>query len=325
MKKVISVLIFLFILIGLVMIPWHPDYSANPEGLSESPTPAENQASSGFLNNLPDYQGSIWITVNDDTPNFLPEDYQTDCFEQYSPLDSLGRAGTAFAHLSKEMMPDAPRESLGPVTPSGWHTVRYDDLIEDHYLYNRCHLIAYQLTGQNALSENLITGTRYFNVEGMLPLENEVASFLRQNEFSLLYRVTPVYHESDLLAQGVLIEASSVEDFGISFSLCRFVYNIQPGIQIDYSTGDSSRTETASNTPTPEISPSPTPTIGTIPADTTYVININTLRFHLPECESVWEMSEKNRMFSTQTRDELLADGFLPCGRCLPKESARQK
>ncbi len=187
---------------------------------------------------IPAYSGEPSVTVNGDVPFFLEEDLTADPFESYAALDELGRCGAAFANICREIMPEEERGPIGEVRPSGWHTVKYAG-IDKHYLYNRCHLIGYQLSGENANPENLITGTRYLNIEGMLPLENMVCSYVRQKGGHVLYRATPVFEGDNLLASGVLIEAESVEDKGASLSICRYCYNVQPGVTIDYATGES--------------------------------------------------------------------------------------
>lgn len=188
---------------------------------------------------IPEYQGEAYAVINQNMPYFAPEEYTTESFEIYSDLDALGRCGTAYANISIEIMPTEERDAIGSVKPSGWHTVKYPEVIEDLYLYNRCHLIGFQLAGENANEKNLITGTRYMNVEGMLPFENEVAGYVRETNNHVLYRVTPVFTGNHLVADGVLMEAYSVEDQGAGICFCVFVYNVQPGIEIDYSTGES--------------------------------------------------------------------------------------
>ena len=188
---------------------------------------------------IPAYQGSAYVEINDNKPFFTEEDLTTEPFENYSPLDLLGRCGVAYANICRELMPTEERGQIGAIKPSGWHTVKYPELIEDRYLYNRCHLIAYVLAGENANENNLITGTRYMNVEGMLPFEIQVANYVEQTGNHVLYRATPVFSEHHLVANGVLLEALSVEDFGEGVSFCVFVYNVQPGIEIDYATGES--------------------------------------------------------------------------------------
>ena len=197
------------------------------------------ETSTSIAFTIPEYEGEPFVLINQNIPFFEKDDYTTESFENYSELDELGRCGVAYANISKEIMPTEERGQIGEVRPSGWHTVKYPDLIEDRYLYNRCHLIGYQLSGENANEKNLITGTRYMNVEGMLPFENEVADYVRRSDNHVLYRVTPVFEGNNLVATGVLMEAYSVEDRGEGVCFCVFVYNVQPGIEIDYRTGES--------------------------------------------------------------------------------------
>ncbi len=188
------------------------------------------------------YTGNPYIILNDNIPRFSRKaKRRTDAFENYKNLDSLGRCGRAYANVCEDLMPEEERGEIGFIRPSGWHTVKYNDLIDGNYLYNRCHLIGYQLTGENANELNLITGTRYFNVEGMLPFENEVADAVDEYGYHVLYRVTPVYDGNNLVANGVRMEAYSVEDKGEAVSFDVFVFNVQPGIIIDYATGDSKK------------------------------------------------------------------------------------
>lgn len=188
---------------------------------------------------VPEFSGSPYAEINENKPFFTKEEITVNSFERYAPLDELGRCGPAFTNISKEIMPTEERGPIGMVKPSGWHTVKYPDIIEDLYLYNRCHLIGYQLSGENANEQNLITGTRYMNVQGMLPFENQVADYVKETGNHVLYRVTPRFTEKNLVADGVLMEAYSVEDEGAGISFCVFVYNLQPGIEIDYATGES--------------------------------------------------------------------------------------
>lgn len=190
---------------------------------------------------VPAFCGEPTFTVNGNTPYFTEEELRREYFAAFSPLDALGRCGTATACLHWKNMPTEPRGEIGMVRPSGWHTVRYDDLIEDKYLYNRCHLIAYMFCGENANTENLITGTRYLNKSGMLPLEKQVSDYLYETGNHVMYRVTPVFNGNELLCRGVLMEAYSVEDSGRGLHFNVFVYNVYPGIEIDYATGDSRR------------------------------------------------------------------------------------
>lgn len=188
---------------------------------------------------IPAYSGYAYVEINHNQPFFEKNDLTTDPFEEYSELDSLGRCGVAYANVCQELMPTEERGEIGSVKPSGWHTVKYPEVIKDLYLYNRCHLIGFQLAGENANEKNLITGTRYLNVEGMLPFENEVADYVKETNHHVLYRVTPIFAGDNLVADGVLMEAYSVEDSGEGVSFCVFVYNVQPGIEIDYKTGES--------------------------------------------------------------------------------------
>lgn len=191
------------------------------------------------LTQIPEYTGSPYTVINDNEPEFEADDFSTEAFENYSELDDLGRCGVAYANICHEIMPTEKRGAIGMVKPSGWHTVKYPELIKDRYLYNRCHLIGFQLAGENANTKNLITGTRYLNVEGMLPFEDEVADYVKETDNHVLYRVTPVFDGDNLVASGVQMEAESVEDDGAGVKFNVYCYNVQPGIGIDYATGDS--------------------------------------------------------------------------------------
>ncbi|MCR5507264.1 MAG: DNA/RNA non-specific endonuclease [Lachnospiraceae bacterium] len=187
----------------------------------------------------PTYFGRPYIEINGNKPDFLKDEINTHSFEYYSPLDYLGRCGVAIANISTGMMPTEPRGAIGQIKPSGWHTVKYPDIIPDRYLYNRCHLIAYSLCGENDNEQNLITGTRYMNVDGMLPFEESVLYYIERTNNHVLYRVTPCFVGAELVARGVQIEAYSVEDDGKGICFNVYIYNVQPGITIDYVTGDS--------------------------------------------------------------------------------------
>lgn len=195
-------------------------------------------SSSSNMEDIADYNGNSYVIVNDNNPYFKEEEYTTDSFEKYSELDSLGRCGVAYANISKELMPTEKRGSIGSIKPSGWHTVKYDH-IDGKYLYNRCHLIGYQLTGENTNEKNLITCTRSMNTKGMLQFENMVTKYIKDTGNHVLYRVTPVFEGNNLVATGVEMEAYSVEDNGKGIKFNVFVYNIEDGIIIDYKTGDS--------------------------------------------------------------------------------------
>lgn len=190
------------------------------------------------IEDVPEYSGQPYVIINDNEPYFDKDDLTTQTFEKYSSLDSLGRCGVAYANIGEETMPTEKRGNIGMIKPSGWQIKKYD-FIDGKYLYNRCHLIGYQLSGENANEKNLITGTRYMNTEGMLPFENQVADYVQETGNHVLYRVTPVFEGNHLVADGVLMEAMSVEDQGLDIEFNVFVYNVQPGVKIDYATGNS--------------------------------------------------------------------------------------
>lgn len=263
------------------------------------------QPEAGYsLEDIPAYSGSAYVSINGGQPDFSDEDKQTrEPFEYYSELDSLGRCGTAYANICPEIMPTEERGSIGQIKPSGWHTVKYNDLIDGNYLYNRCHLIGYQLTGENDNEKNLITGTRYLNVEGMLPFEEMTAEYVESTGNHVLYRVTPIFTGTNLVASGVEMEAWSVEDEGAGICLHVYCYNVQPGIVIDYADGDSWEAEEDNGQQETEVRD--------------YVLNTNTKRIHLPTCPSVGDMAEHNREEYTGTIRELKEGGYIPCGSCL--------
>lgn len=225
MKKSICALLPLFLAIGLLL----------------SACSAESSCS---LDSIPAYSGSPYVTVNNNQPYFSDSDVSTTSFESYSDLDSLGRCGVAYACVSTDTMPTEERGSIGQIKPTGWHTVKYD-CIDGKYLYNRCHLIGYQLTAEKANEKNLITGTRYLNVDGILPFENMVADYIKETDNHVLYRVTPIFDGDNLVASGVFMEAKSVEDKGEGICFCIFCYNVQPGVNIDYATGESTLAESS--------------------------------------------------------------------------------
>lgn len=258
------------------------------------------------LASIPEYSNANYVVLNNNEPNFTESDYTTDSFERYSELDSLGRAKVAYANIGVDLMPTEERGSIGQVKPSGWHLVKYD-IVNGKYLYNRCHLIGYQLTGENANRKNLMTGTRYLNVEGMLPFENEVCDYIKKTDHHVLYRVTPIYDGDNLVANGVQIEAYSVEDKGQGISFNVYCYNVQPGIKIDYKTGDSSR-----------LKESIIKEYKASEDNMTYILNVNTHKFHKPTCSSVKKMKDSNKIETKDSRDVLLQRGYLPCKNCNP-------
>lgn len=294
--------------------------------------PTKLQTPKFDLSSIPEYSGNPYVEINDNEPYFSDDEYTTSPFEYYSDLDTLGRCGMAYACVGKDIMPTEERGSIGSVKPSGWQTVKYD-CVDGNYLYNRCHLIGYQLTGENANEKNLITGTRYLNVEGMLPFENMVADYVKETDNYTLYRVTPIFKDDELVARGVLMEAKSVEDNGDSITFCVYCYNVQPDIKIDYKTGESEYTvpttkeepkveskveskaesKAESHYEDPEESPKNENT------DThTYILNTNTKKFHYPDCSAVKRMKDTNKEEFTGTRDEVISRGYDPCQKCFP-------
>ncbi len=270
-------------------------------------TSPSTSSTSYSLDDLPAYSGEPYVAVHDNEPFFTQEDMTTNSYETYSDLDALGRCGVAWANVGIDLMPTEDRGSIGQVKPSGWQTIKYD-IVDGKYLYNRCHLIGFQLTGENANEKNLITGTRYLNVDGMLPFENQVADYVKETENHVLYRVTPIFQGDELVARGVLMEGLSVEDGGESICFCVYAYNVQPGIVIDYATG-SSWLEGEDTQPQETTNSS---------EGTAYVINTNSGKFHLPTCSSVADMSPSNRQDYVGDRQELLDQGYTPCGICKP-------
>ena len=281
---------------------------------SSSAVPADIGSSGGqtvTLDSIPAYTDAAYVAVNDNTPYFSDEDKQrTDPFETYSELDELGRCGVAYANICTELMPVEERGEIGQIKPSGWQTVKYD-CVEGKYLYNRCHLIGFQLAGENTNAKNLITGTRYLNIQGMLPFENLVADYVKETEHHVLYRVTPLFEGEDLVASGVLMEGWSVEDDGEGVCFCVYAYNVQPGVTIDYATGASRLSEQAGSA---GESGGSTSSAG----EQEYVLNTNSCKFHLPDCSGAATISEANRQEYTGSRDDLIAEGYEPCGRCKP-------
>ena len=283
-----------------------------------------------------------YIEIDNNTPSFTADDATTNAFQSFSQLDWLGRCGTAYACLGPETLPTDVRGDISEIHPSGW-VQNFYDFIEGESLYNRSHLIAHCLSGQDANERNLITGTRHFNADVMEPIEAMVLNYIEQTGNHVLYRVTPVFEGDELVARGVQIEALSMEDGGQGVSLNVFLRNIQPGVAIDYATGNNWADETATagswSAPASTSSPSTSATAGAAPlapisaaattsqaddastdtpATVTYVVNKNTGKFHYPSCSSVPKIKAKNRMDSNQTRDELIAQGYVPCKNCNP-------
>lgn len=309
------------------------DTQESQQVTSATDVPTGEGTSAFSLREIPAYSGTPYTEVNGNKPYFTEAELTTQSFETYSELDSLGRCGMAYANVGQDLMPTEPRGEIGAVKPSGWHLVKYDN-VDGKYLYNRCHLIAYMLAAENANPQNLITGTRYLNVQGMLPFETKVCDYVKNTGNHVLYRVTPIFDGDNLLADGVLMEAYSVEDAGEGICFCVFAYNVQPGIGIDYATGDnwaeSSGTYQSTEASVAEETPAPQPETDTAVQITpelsapqesqgiTYVLNTNTKKFHYPTCSSVDDMKEKNKQIYTGSRDEVINMGYVPCKRCNP-------
>lgn len=262
------------------------------------------------LSNIPDYDGKAYVELNGNVPEFSEsEKTYSESFEEYGKLDSLGRCTYAVSCIGKDLMPTEKRGSIGSVKPSGWHISKYD-FVDGKYLYNRCHLIGYQLTAENANERNLITGTRYLNVEGMLPFENDVADYIEITNNHVYYKVMPIFQGNNLVANGVQMQAYSVEDDGQGVSFNVYCYNVQPGVAIDYATGDNQAVASSSASVTSTSSDE---------ADKkTYIVNTKTKKFHNPDCDGVKKMSSSNKKKYKGTRDSLISNGYSPCQKCNP-------
>lgn len=305
-----------------------------------SETPSE--AASFDYSMVPEYTGSASVAINNNVPFFNADEKTagTASFETYSELDDLRRCGIAYACIGKDIMPTEDRGQIGMIKPTGWHTVKYD-CVDGKYLYNRCHLIAYCLAGENANEKNLITGTRYLNIEGMLPYETLTAKYMDNNpDNHVLYRVTPVFVGSELVARGVLIEGYSVEDNGAGINFCVFCYNVQPDVEINYADGESSYKGSADKSS--DASGSTNNSTGftgytnesSSSGDSTnegsrftgytdenansYVVTTSSKKFHTADCKNADKISDKNKKIVNESRDELIADGYAPSKCCNP-------
>lgn len=267
---------------------------AGCEGKTEQPQNVES------LKEVTKFSGEPFVSVNGNVPEFRDEDLQKESFESYSELDEMGRCGQAYANVGIETMPTEKRGSIGQVKPTGWQTVKYDN-VDGKYLYNRCHLIGFQLTAENANEKNLITGTRYMNVDGMLPFENMVADYIKETKNHVLYRVTPIFKDKELVARGVQMEAKSVEDQGEGIEFNVFVYNNQPDIKIDYETGKSQKDKLEQSQ-----------------GKEKYILNKKTKKFHDPSCSGVNTIKKENKKVYKGSREELIQEGYEPCKKCNP-------
>lgn len=272
-------------------------------GCASLAEPGSAPAAAVALEDVPAFSDAPYVELDGNQPAFSETERTAESFETYSALDELGRCGPAFACIGQDLMPTQERESISQVRPTGWQNAEYD-FVDGGYLYNRCHLIGFQLTGENANERNLITGTRYMNVEGMLPFENMVADYVKETGNHVLYRVTPVFEAEELVARGVQMEAWSVEDEGDGVCFNVYVYNNQPGVEIDYRTGES-RAAGAESSAEPA-------------QDETYILNVRSKKFHRPDCASVDSMREENRETFHGSREALIEQGYAPCGSCNP-------
>ncbi len=276
-----------------------------------------SETNSFSLTDIPEFSGSPYIVINDNNPFFTDEELSSTSFEKYSDLDPLGRCGTAYASIGKDIMPTEKREAIGHIKPSGWKTAKYD-CVDGKYLFNRCHLIGFQLSAENDNEKNLITGTRYMNVDGMLPFENMVADYVKETGNHVQYRVTPVYDRENLVASGVLMEAKSVEDNGAGILFNVFCYNNQPGVEIDYADGTSRALEDTSSIVSDTKPDADKQDSSNNAAEATYILNTNTKKFHKPDCSSLSSMKEENKETFTGNRNELTQQGYEACKNCNP-------
>lgn len=302
-------------------------------GCSVIPTENPVNQSSYLLENIPEFSGEPYVVINDNQPDFDFNSLTTEPFENYSELDSLGRCGVATANICKEIMPTQSRGDISSVKPTGWKNKDYGKLVDGGYLYNRCHLIGHQLAGEDANKQNLITGTRYMNVEGMLPFENMVADYVKETNNHVMYRITPIFKGDNLVASGVQMEAYSVEDKGDGVCYNVYVYNNQPGITIDYATGDSwlsneaptnqnSQTDNKNNTTQNNTANSNKNNSNTTSSNKNnsqeYILNINSKKFHKTTCSGAKNIKDSNKQVYKGDRQTLINEGYEPCNICKP-------
>ena len=319
MPKIVSVIIALCALAGIgtgVLPEWlsadlqqstieEKETESSRTGIAEADQDEKKLAASmGLidfdLSTIPEYSGEAYVAINGNEPDFEEKDLTTESYEFYSELDHLGRCGVTVACLGQELMPTEDRESISHVKPSGWVQGQYD-FVDGKSLYNRCHLIGFQLAGENANEKNLITGTRYMNTIGMLPFENMVADYIKETDNHVMYRVTPIYDGDNLVASGVQMEGYSVEDEGDGIYFNVYVYNVQPGVEIDYATGEN---QAAAIEETGEVQD--------------FVLNISSKKFHLPDCSGLSQTKKENQQEYQGSREILLTQGYEACKSCNP-------
>lgn len=326
-------LVLLFIISGCSDNAVTEPEAANVSQATENNRLAEKNTNSekSLIENtdIPKYSGEPYVVIDNNKPDFKKSEITDASYEKYSKLDNLGRCGVTVASVGKDIMPTQKRGAIGQVKPTGWHTVKYS-FVDGRYLYNRCHLLGYQLTGENANEKNLITGTRYLNVEGMLPFEELVADYVKETGNHVMYKVTPIYKGNNLLASGVEMQGYSVEDKGAGVSFHVYCYNIQPGVKINYATGESRLDEKTASKNKVSAEESGTRKNTTYNNDKNkntdkqsnkskeYVLNMNTHKFHLPECYSIKQMSNSNKGKYTGSREDLIEQGYEPCKNCNP-------
>lgn len=285
----------------------------------------KKQTTSFSLSDIPPFSNTPYCEVNNNKPFFTIDEITTQSYEYYPDLDSLGRCGVCIACISLDMMPTTEREGIGMIKPSGWQLSKYD-FVDGKYLFNRCHLIGYQLTGENANLNNLITGTRYMNIQGMLPYENKTADYIWSTGNHVMYRVTPIFEENNFVSTGVLMEGYSVEDNGQGICFNIFCYNAQPGVIIDYANGENQLDESSDvivldpfveDTDEPPIIDREMPD-NSDEQSQTYILNKNTKKIHYPWCSSVDDMADHNKQEYTGDINEIILQGYTPCKRCNP-------
>lgn len=303
MKKRIGIIISALLMISVIFSGCVPIENSPPVSSTQTES-TTIIAESYSIGDIPEFSDEPYVVINDNIPSFTKSDFTTSSYETYGELDYLGRCTSCIACIGTDLMPTEKRGEIGSVKPTGWQTVKYEN-VDGKYLYNRCHLIGYQLTAENANEQNLITGTRYLNVDGMLPFENEVASYVKETENHVLYRVTPIFQGKELVARGVQMEAYSIEDKGKGIQFNVYCYNNQPDIEINYKTGLSKalKTEDVFNDKGEKK---------------TYIINLNSKKFHDKNCKFAKDIKEENKKVYKGTKQSLIKNGYEPCKSCNP-------
>ena len=297
-----SAVVVILLLVLYVMLPSQETEApeTNPPATVAQPVETAQTSQTDLLSQLPEYSGETFAVLNGNQPLFTADDYTTTSYERYGELDSLNRCTYAVACVGEDLMPTGDRENISHIKPTGWNTDSYD-FIEGGRLYNRSHLIAHQLTGENANEKNLITGTRYMNAEGMEPFESMVGDYIKETGNHVLYRVTPVFSQDNLIADGVVMEGWSVEDEGAGICFCVFLYNVQPGVEINYATGDS------------QLAP---PVVADGELTEVFVVNLSSGKYHEESCPNWESIKDENRQSFETTRSQMNAWNFVAAGCC---------